>query len=77
MHTQQNSHLHFLQVMWLELVSICGSERTETPHLQPPDFSMVDWHLLHSFVFAWSQLAVSESSAHFLSHALTILQSTG
>lgn len=46
-------------------------------HLQPPFFSMVDWHLVHSLVFACSQLDVSESSAHFFSHSLTTLHRTG
>src|SRR5690606_10320108 len=39
--------------------------------LQPPFFSMVLLHLGHSLVLAEIQLAVSESSAHFLSHFLT------
>jgi hypothetical protein len=55
MHIQQNSCRHFLHVMWL----------------QPPFFSMVELHLGHSFVFADIQLAVSESSSHFLSHLFT------
>ena len=76
MHTQQNSHLHFLHVMCLPLA--CGSRQAiNIAHLQPPFFSIVDWHLVHSFVFACSQFAVSESSMHFFSHTLTTLHRTG
>ena len=61
MHIQQNSYLHFRQVMWL----------------QPPFFSMVELHLGHSLVLAEIQLAVSESSAHFFSHFLTSSHGAG
>jgi hypothetical protein len=46
-------------------------------HLQPPFFSMVLWHLVHSLVLALIQLDVSESSAHFCRQSLAILQTTG
>lgn len=59
--TQQKSCLHELQTMWL----------------QPPLFSIVLWHLGHSLVLADIQLDVSESSAFFLSHRLSISQRTG
>jgi hypothetical protein len=55
MHTQQNSYLHFRQVMWLH----------------PPFFSIVEWHFGHSLVCADIQFAVSESSSHFFCHFLT------
>lgn len=45
--------------------------------LQPPFFSIVEWHLLHSLVFAEIQLLVSESSLHFLTHRRTIGQQHG
>mmetsp|Transcript_12954 Transcript_12954/g.40899 ORF Transcript_12954/g.40899 Transcript_12954/m.40899 type:complete len:292 (+) Transcript_12954:210-1085(+) len=61
MHTQQNSCLHFLHVMWL----------------QPPFFSMMHWHFGQSCVLALSQLQVSESSSHFFFHTLTIAQLAG
>ena len=61
MHIQQNSCLHLRQVMWL----------------QPPFFSIVLLHLGHSLVLAEIQLAVSESSAHFLSHLFTSSQGAG
>ena len=48
-----------------------------TAHLQPPFFSIVDWHFVHSLVLACSQFEVSESSAHFFSHCRTTLQRTG
>jgi hypothetical protein len=53
--------LHFLHVIWL----------------QPPFFSIVETHLGHSFVLAEIQLAVSESSSHFLSHFFTNGQGAG
>lgn len=49
------SYEHFLQVIWL----------------QPPFFSIVASHLMHSFVCAEIQLAVSESSAHFFNQSFT------
>lgn len=52
-----------------------GGGRRRTLH--PPFFSIVEWHLLHSFVFAEIQLLVSESSLHFLTHLLTIGQQHG
>lgn len=61
MHTQQNSYLHFRHVMWLH----------------PPFFSMVEWHLGHSLVWADIQFAVSESSSHFFCHFLTSGQIAG
>ena len=61
MQTQQNSYLHFLHVMWLH----------------PPFFSIVLWHLLHSFVLLLIQFAVSLSSSHFFSHIFATLQITG
>ena len=36
--------------------------------LQPPFFSMLVWHFGQAFVFATSQLYVSESSRHLTSH---------
>jgi hypothetical protein len=45
--------------------------------LQPPFFSMVEWHFVHSFVLAEIQLLVSESSLHFLSQRLTMGQQHG
>ena len=61
MQTQQNSYLHFLHVMWLH----------------PPFFSIVLWHLLHSFVLLLIQFAVSLSSLHFCSHIFATAQMTG
>jgi hypothetical protein len=49
----------------------------EGTNLQPPFFSIVEWHLSHSFVFAEIQFDVSESSEHFLSQTLATLQTTG
>jgi hypothetical protein len=45
--------------------------------LHPPFFSIVEWHLGHSFVLADIQFAVSESSSHFLSHFFTSAQGAG
>jgi hypothetical protein len=45
--------------------------------LQPPFFSIVEWHLGHSFVLAEIQLAVSESSSHFFNHIFTSVQGAG
>lgn len=61
MQTQQNSYLHFLHVMWLH----------------PPFFSIVLWHLLHSFVLLLIQFAVSLSSLHFCSHIFATAQMIG
>lgn len=46
-------------------------------HLHPPFFSIVEWHLSHSFVLALIQLDVSLSSAHFFHQSLAIRQMTG
>lgn len=62
-HTQQNSALQF----WLR----------HTMWLQPPSFSIVTWHLGHSFVLAAIQLEVSLSSSHFLIHFFNHLHLTG
>ena len=85
MQTQQNSHLHFLQVMCCR-----GQYRWSVPFfrrpplpgwlgltLHPPFFSIVEWHLVHSFVLAEIQLLVSESSLHFCNQRLTIGQQHG
>jgi hypothetical protein len=81
MHTQQNSCLHFLQVMWLELgyrIGKCVSINFEkNSYLQPPFFSIVLWHCGHSLVLDLIQLAVSLSSRHFLSHILATAQIRG
>ena len=61
MHIQQNSYLHWLQLMWL----------------QPWFFSMRVWHFGHLFVFAKIQLAVSLSFEHFTFHSLTRSQLAG
>ena len=61
MQTQQNSYLHFLHVMWLH----------------PPFFSIVLWHLLHSFVFVLIQFAVSLSSRHFCNHSFDTAHTNG
>ena len=45
--------------------------------LHPPFFSIVEWHFVHSLVFALIQLLVSESSAHFLSQRFAIGQQHG
>ncbi len=51
--------------------------RIAATYLHPPFFSIVLAHFMHSFVFAIIQFEVSESSAHFFSHALTYLQVRG
>lgn len=61
MQTQQNSCLHFLHVIWLH----------------PPFFSIVDKHLLHSFVLLLIQFAVSLSSWHFFIHNRATEHTTG
>lgn len=45
--------------------------------LQLPSFSIVTWHLGHSFVLAAIQLEVSLSSSHFLIHLFNHLHLTG
>lgn len=79
--------MHFLHVMWLQREKGKGDTGQQPmtrgqrvgakAHLHPPFFSIVLWHLVHSFVLALIQLLVSESSAHFFFHSLAILQMTG
>ena len=45
--------------------------------LHPPSFSIVALHFGHSFVLAWIQLYVSESSSHFFFHNLSKSHWTG
>ena len=52
-------------------------QRINGAHLQPPSFSIVLWHLLHSFVLLLIQLAVSESSRHFCVQSFETLQING
>ncbi|KAF7319611.1 hypothetical protein HMN09_00301500 [Mycena chlorophos] len=61
MHTQQNSFLHVLHVIWLH----------------PPFFSIVLTLLGHSLVLFWIQLATSLSSRHLLSHNKAMPHTTG
>ena len=61
MHIQQNSYLHWLQLMWL----------------QPWFFSMRVWHFGQRFVFAKIQFAVSLSFWHFSAHSASAGQPAG
>ena len=61
MHIQQNSYLHWLQLMWL----------------QPWFFSMRVWHLGQRLVLARIQFAVSLSFWHFSVHSVMRAQVAG